>query len=48
MKNILFLVALIVSPVFAQEEAAKNCGVNDFAEQILGSGGPFGSGDAKR
>ena len=46
MKNILFLIALIVSPVFAQEEAAKNCGANDFALQILGSGGPFGNGRA--
>ena len=43
MKNILLLVALIVSPVFAQEEATNNCGVNDFALQILGSGGPFGN-----
>ena len=46
MKNILFLVALIVSPVFAQEEATNNCGANDFALQILGSGGPFGNGRA--
>ena len=46
MKNILFLVALIVSPVFAQEEEANNCGANDFALQILGSGGPFGNGRA--
>ena len=46
MKNILFLVALIVSPAFAQEEAINNCGENDFALQILGSGGPFGKGRA--
>ena len=46
MKNILFLLTLIVSPVFAQEEGAKNCGANDFALQILGSGGPFGNGRA--
>ena len=46
MKNILFLVALIVSPVFAQAEEANNCGANDFALQILGSGGPFGIGRA--
>jgi ribonuclease BN (tRNA processing enzyme) len=46
MKYIFFLVALIVSPVFAQEEATNNCGANDFALQILGSGGPFGNGRA--
>ena len=46
MKNLLFLVTLIVLPVFAQEEGAKNCGANDFALQILGSGGPFGNGRA--
>ena len=46
MKNILFLVTLIVSPVFAQAEEANNCGANDFALQILGSGGPFGNGRA--
>ena len=46
MKNLLFLLTLIVLPVFAQEEGAKNCGANDFALQILGSGGPFGNGRA--
>ena len=46
MKNILLLVTLIVSPVFAQEEEVNNCGANDFALQILGSGGPFGNGRA--
>ena len=45
MKNILFLVALVMSPAFAGEEA-NDCGANDFALQILGSGGPFGNGRA--
>jgi ribonuclease BN (tRNA processing enzyme) len=45
MRNILFLVALVASPVFAEEEA-NDCGATDFALQILGSGGPFGNGRA--
>ena len=46
MKKIFLLIALVASPVFAQKEATNNCGVNDFALQILGSGGPFGNGRA--
>ena len=46
MKKILFLVALIASPVFDQEEEADRCAAHDFALQILGSGGPFGNGRA--
>jgi ribonuclease BN (tRNA processing enzyme) len=42
----LALAALVASPVFSQEDAISNCGVNDFALQILGSGGPFGNGRA--
>ena len=38
MKNILFLVALVMSPAFAEEEA-NDCGANDFALQILGHAG---------